>query len=225
MPSENTTAPAKPKCGAKLRKGIGACRFSAGWGTSHVGFGRCKHHGGNTRSQVLHSAKLEAEALSLRVMGTPTHIEPEDALRFCIDITRGEIDYCDLRIGKLEEADAAAPISSDRLHEELDRHGEKHELSDRTSESTAQLHVWIVTRQGAVDRLARYSKMALDAGVEERAVRLNERQTELIAGAMLAVVSQLGSLSDEDRARLPVLLAEHVGRFDEPAIEGSVALR
>jgi hypothetical protein len=216
------SAPATPRCGA-VHGEKGPCQLVAGWGTSHVGFGACRLHSGSTRTQVLHSAKLEAEALSRRVMGAPIHMEPEDALQFCIDVTRGEIDYCDLRIGQVEEAEAAAPITSERLHEELDKRGDVHELREHTAESTAQLHVWIVTRQGAVDRLARYSKMALDAGVEERAVRLSERQTDLIAGAMLAVVAQLGSLSDDDRARVPILLAEHVGRFAEPAIEGSIA--
>lgn len=33
------------KCGAKTRSG-GRCRLVAGWGTDHVGEGRCKLHGG-----------------------------------------------------------------------------------------------------------------------------------------------------------------------------------
>src|SRR5262249_969369 len=81
-------------CGAGLRKGAGRWRKQAGWGTNHVGFGRCRLHWGNTRAQVRHSAQLEAEALSCRVMGTPIRMEPDDALQFCIDTTRGEIDYC-----------------------------------------------------------------------------------------------------------------------------------
>ena len=32
-------------CGAKNRKGT-PCRLRAGWGTNHVGYGRCKLHGG-----------------------------------------------------------------------------------------------------------------------------------------------------------------------------------
>jgi hypothetical protein len=210
---------AKPpmlQCGAKLRGGTGRCRKHAGWGTSHVGWGACRLHSGSTRSQVLHSAKLEAEAMALRVMGVEVSIAPEDALQKCIDITHGEIVYCDMRIGSLREAEAATPISSERQHEELDRHGAVHELSDRTSESTAQLHIWITTKQGAVDRLARYAKMALDAGVEERRVQLGERRAEIIATVILAVVGQL-VMSAEQRARVPALLAEHVGRFDESA--------
>lgn len=36
----------KPVCGAKTRAGS-PCQQRAGWGTDHVGEGRCKLHGGN----------------------------------------------------------------------------------------------------------------------------------------------------------------------------------
>jgi len=34
------------KCGAKKRQGEGFCTQASGWGTDHVGRGRCKLHGG-----------------------------------------------------------------------------------------------------------------------------------------------------------------------------------
>ncbi len=46
-------------CGAGRRQGKQPCRRPAGWGTSHVGFGSCKLHGGSTRNGVKHAAKLE----------------------------------------------------------------------------------------------------------------------------------------------------------------------
>lgn len=36
-----------PVCGAKKRQGEGDCTRPAGWGTDHVGQGRCKLHGGS----------------------------------------------------------------------------------------------------------------------------------------------------------------------------------
>lgn len=38
----------KKTCGAKLKNGSGYCTQPAGWGTDHVGEGRCKLHGGST---------------------------------------------------------------------------------------------------------------------------------------------------------------------------------
>jgi hypothetical protein len=40
-------------CGAKTRQGT-ACQRPAGWGTQHVGQGRCKLHGGNAGRPVEH---------------------------------------------------------------------------------------------------------------------------------------------------------------------------
>jgi hypothetical protein len=155
-------------------------------------------------------------------MGRPISIEPAEALQFCIDHTRGEVAYCDMRIEELGDADAAMAITTERQHQELDRHGDVHELGERTVTSTAELHIWISTRQAALERLARFSKLAVEAGVAERHAHLGERQAEILAAVVLAVIGALG-LTDEQRARVPALLAEHVARFDETAIEGRAA--
>lgn len=42
-----------PPCGAKTRAGT-PCRRPAGWGTDHVGEGRCKLHGGRSLRGFLH---------------------------------------------------------------------------------------------------------------------------------------------------------------------------
>lgn len=223
MEAEATVeAPARPLCGGRRKSGK-QCRRPSGWGTDHAGYGRCKLHGGCTpthrQGAALEAARVEAAKL---VMGAPIRMEPDEALQFCIDVTRGEIAYCDLRISELTDADAAVPITTHRQHQELDRDGDVHELVDDTAQSTEDLHIWINTRQGATERLARFSKMAMDAGIDERQARLGERQAEILAAVVLAVVGQLG-LSDTQRARVPALLAEHIGRFDEPAIEGRAA--
>jgi hypothetical protein len=170
------------------------------------------------------AARLEGEAMAHRVMGTPLRMEPAEALQFCIDVTRGEIAYCDARLAEMGHEDATIRVTSERRHQELDKGGDVHELHEQTSQSDALLHVWITTRQAAVDRLARYSKWSLDCGLEERQVRLLEHQAQMIATVVLAVVGEreLG-LTDEQRARVPALLERHVARFDEPAIEGTVA--
>lgn len=35
-------------CNARKTDGSGYCQHEAGWGTDHLGHGRCKFHGGNT---------------------------------------------------------------------------------------------------------------------------------------------------------------------------------
>lgn len=45
-PSRDPSHGRLPVCGARKRQGPGICRRPAGWGTGHVGEGRCKLHGG-----------------------------------------------------------------------------------------------------------------------------------------------------------------------------------
>ncbi len=43
--------PEKQICGAKNRRGL-PCQLQAGWGTDHLGQGRCRKHGGNAGAPV-----------------------------------------------------------------------------------------------------------------------------------------------------------------------------
>jgi hypothetical protein len=45
-------------CGAAKRQGQGVCQKQAGWGTDHLGFGRCRLHGGNTTAHRTHHLRL-----------------------------------------------------------------------------------------------------------------------------------------------------------------------
>lgn len=47
-PAKKTKQLPRPRCGAEKRQGSGTCTQLAGWGTDHVGSGRCKLHGGKS---------------------------------------------------------------------------------------------------------------------------------------------------------------------------------
>jgi hypothetical protein len=59
------------------------------------------------------------------------------------------------------------------------------------------------------DRCARYSKLALDAKVDERMTTLQETQAALVADALGAALAELG-LSHEDQRRASAALARHL---------------
>lgn len=64
-----------PKCGAKKRDGSGeCCGLPAGWGTDHVGEGRCKLHGGNT--------PRGADSPHFRHGQRSAHVDPSDLVGF-----------------------------------------------------------------------------------------------------------------------------------------------
>ena len=71
-------------CGAKTRGG-GSCGQRAGWGTSHVGIGRCKLHGGKTpiktgRYSLVHRQSLAAKAQKFLDDPAPSELGSELAL-------------------------------------------------------------------------------------------------------------------------------------------------
>lgn len=75
----------RPICGAKKRQGDGVCQKWAGWGTDHVGEGRCKLHGGS--SPIRHGRYSTVRHTELRELiermeedPTPLDATPELAL-------------------------------------------------------------------------------------------------------------------------------------------------
>ena len=218
MPPEAFDHENDRKCGAKTRAG-GKCGQPAGWGTSSQ-YGPCAHHGGCTPTGRKHAAKLEAEARSMRVMGHAIDIEPGDALQFCIAVTRGEIAFCDEKIAELNDADATANIATRREHQELDRDGLVHDLTERSVSTTAELHIWITTRQAAVERLSRYSKMALDANVAERQVAMAEGTAALLEPVLAAILHRLG-LTPEQRALAATVVVEELRQLEPAPIGGA----
>lgn len=84
-------------CGAKTRAG-GACRKSAGWGTgSHVGWGRCRLHGGATPTHV-----RAAAAAMARGFGDELEVEPIEALLWMVRAAAGEVAYTTARVAELQ---------------------------------------------------------------------------------------------------------------------------
>lgn len=165
-------------CGAKTRSG-GKCKKQKGWGTDHLGNGRCKLHGGSTANGEKSAAKEAAT-----IMGEMLDVEPHEALLTCVRIAAGEVAYCSTQIGDLEKATESTMF------------GEK-------------LNVWIEVRQGAVAQLAKYSKMALDAGVAERQIQLAERYGEMLATLISGILGDLG-LSKPQQEKAPVIVTKHL---------------
>jgi hypothetical protein len=191
------------KCGKRTKSGKD-CTRPAGWGTSHAGVGPCKLHLGNTPSQIKASAKELA-----RVMGSPVDVTPHEALIWCVQTAAGEAHYCTLKIQELAEEDAIGHPES-HVDKELQQvYGEEgaelYNHLEQTTKHPIELNIWIRSRREAMDRLARYSKMALDAGVEERRVRMAEQFAQLMVPALQGLLDGLG-LTKAQQKKAPALV-------------------
>lgn len=207
----------KASCSAKTRTGA-PCRRPAGFGTDHVGIGRCKNHGGCTPNHQL-AGVITLARREAAVMGRPLEIDPLDAILECIRIAAGEVQYASDRVAELEEP--AALVLTRTVRERplsLGKDGESPEtqVKETTVGTDATLHAWIRVRQEAMDRLVTYSKTAIACGIAERRVQLAEAQGQMLAGAIRNILVALG-VADHPEAQTVV-------RRELTAIAGATAI-
>lgn len=179
-------------CGAASRRDGKLCLHEAGWGTSHPGFGFCKMHGGSHRNGEKHAAKIQVQQMA-QVMGVPLDVDPTVAILNAISIVAGEVEYATLMVAALNEDQAVETFGEETISD-----------GGRTVKTTnvATLNVWIRTRHEAMDRLVRYAKTAIDAGVAERQVRVAEQMGGMLGKLITAVLGEL-SLSPAQLERAP----------------------
>lgn len=184
----------KPLCGGK-RRGEGAgktCTRPAGWGTDHVGAGRCKLHGGKTPShqQAGHKA-LAARAAA--TFGLPREVDPRDALLEEVYRTAGVVDWLQRKVRDLQDEDVVWGIT-----EEVTKDSGEFPGVDTTR--AAAVNVWVELYAKERKHLVDVCKAAIASGLEERRVRLAEQQGALLAGAIRAILGDL-DLNPEQQAK------------------------
>lgn len=208
-----------PRCGAATSSG-GRCGQVAGWGTDHLGFGACKAHCGATPSGRQGAAFAMARA-HVASLAQPQPIEPHEALDLALALTRAEVEYFTAKIEELQDQDAAGPVVSTHTRpRNLGKDGEDpSETITETRRAAPELHIWIRARAQAIDRLARYAKLAADAGVSERRVRVQERLGEQVEAVLRASSAAVFALLRE-RATDPRMVAvlDEVERTEVPRI-------
>lgn len=195
------------QCGAKTRKGS-RCVRPAGWGTDHLGTGRCRNHGGaSPQAQLAGVVQLARREAS--VMGAPLDVDPIKAILECIAIVAGEVQYCSARIAELEEHEAAgkAVLVVERPLKDMGGAEDPSVTVEERREQAPGLHIWIVARREAMDRLVQYSNVAIKAGIAERQVSLAEQQGELIARVLRGVLVDLGI---HDHPEVPTVVRRHL---------------
>jgi hypothetical protein len=172
-------------CNAKKKSGF-RCLLAAGWGTPHPGIGRCKFHGGLAPSHLRHAAKHEMK----RLLGFEMEMDPIDALMWCIRLTAGEVHWLSHQLAKVPE--------------------------DKWITDTImgpQLHMWANQRRQSIALLAKYSKWAIDAGINERRVRLAEMYGESLARVLQGILQDL-ELTPVQREIAPNIVARHLAQLD-----------
>lgn len=143
------------------------------------------------------------------VMGRPLPIDPHEAILQCIAIAAGEVRYASEQIALLELTDAVGPVVTTHVRPLKHEKGadDQSETVQEIRHEAPALHIWILTRRQAMDRLVQYSATALKAGVEERRVQVAENVGQALADAIRGVLRELG-VADDPRA--PAVVRKHL---------------
>jgi hypothetical protein len=123
---------------------------------------------------------------SSTAIGGPIPVDPTTALLRCVHLAAGQVEHASQQVARVP--------------------------AERTFEDTkngARLNPWARVQAETMERLARFSKMAIDAGVAERQVELAERWGAQIATVLRQILDDL-ALTDEQRARAPEVVRSHL---------------
>lgn len=185
-PHDDGHADGPPRCGAKLRQRPGFCRKQAGWGTTHLYEGRCRLHGGNTRTQVVAAERQIVQGRARQLLGELGHAEPVTDPAGELQRLAGEVlamkDAAAVLVGRLESPRYIG------------------------ANGTEQLRAEVAVYERAVDRAARLLGEMVRMGFEERQVRLAEAQGTLVAAVLDGAMDDAG-LDGQTRERLRAALA------------------
>jgi hypothetical protein len=147
------------------RPGKPLCKQTAGAGTEHKGYGYCRWHGGTSPSQVKGSARAVAQSMARELNVTPT-----EASLVAVRLAAGAV-----------EAVREQVLRAETLIAETGAYVKDEEAGWGPTPGTLALERWWSVYGEAIDRLAKTGKMAVDAGVSERLVALEEERVMLVA--------------------------------------------
>src|SRR4249920_3483306 len=172
-------------CGGRLRDGSDdTCEKQAGWGTDHVGIGRCRLHGGNTASHRANAVKVEG-AREVARLGGRKDIHPAAALLELVQYGAVTVEYWRGVVAALPEDDLTWGVT-----EEVDSSGGEGGGFSSTKRE-AKPHIALVLLRAAEQDLAAYASAALKAGVDAALVSV----AQVHANRLIAVVDHV--LADE----------------------------
>lgn len=177
----------------------GRCTKVAGWKTAHPGVGICYVHGGGSARENCKGAWKLAIVMSAREYGLSLagelNVSPWDALLGQVRLLGAQVEYFRQKIVAVEAMEGPDGAS-------LRPGGENHDL--------------VVLLEARGERLAKTSKMAIDAGVAVRLVEQVETEAALMARALQLTLESLG-LDEAQKVLARRLLATNL-----VALEGSL---
>lgn len=203
------------RCAAKAKStGKQCARFAIMGGTT------CRVHGsGSAKAKAAAARRVEEDAAraAMVTLGLPVDVSPSDALLEEVRWTAGHVQWLRRQVQELEQSViVSGPGSKDaaRCHpltwgttKQVDKQSSENPGTDTTE--SAGPSIWYELYDRERKHLVTVCTAALRAGVEERRVRLAEAQGEQVAGAIRAILADLG-LSADQQAKVSEVVPRHL---------------
>lgn len=188
-------AGSKPACGAKKRQQeedgtVTYCTLSAGWGTDHLGTGRCKFHGGNTKTQRAGARKVQADQ-EVRAMLAQLDVQPVD----------DPLTALSLAAGQIVAWQQAVAATVNRLGED----GIRYEGAAGAEQLRAEVGMY----ERAMDRVEKVLSGIARLDIDARLARIEEEKARIIMEAVQAGLAAI-HVSEEDSATVKRVMARHL---------------
>jgi hypothetical protein len=177
------------------------CTQPAGLGTTHLGFGSCRQHGGNSKKENTRGAWAVAHGLARAL-----NVTPWEALLGEVRRTAGAVAWLDRKV-------AEAPTDEALLKSVTDEDGPGYAR-------------WVKLRMEERQHLARVSKLAVDAGVARELVAQFSLQGETYARLVTNLLGGLAGrglgLTEEQERLVDELLHRELLTLEATATEDRV---
>lgn len=157
----------------------------------------CRTHGGlspRTQAAARRRIALENARREIARLGGLIDIEPLDALLEMVQESAANVAAYRLAISEL-----GIHVSGEEHHEGSTGVAIASSFDDKGKRDPAAPHILVAMYDTERDRLAKYSKMCLDAGVDERRVRIVEAQAQQLGAVVDAAVRALNPTPDQYR--------------------------
>lgn len=177
------------RCVATTRNGARCKQYAIHGGTV------CRHHGGSVKRVKRAAARrvaLQGITREAARLGQHLDVDPLQAIVEMVREAAGNVAAYRLGIDGLG-IEVAADGSGVAFPSSYD---------DKGKRDPALAHILVEMYNGERERLVRFSKMALDAGIEVKRLELAQEQASRVADAIRAAVDASGVTGDQRRAAL-----------------------
>lgn len=182
-------------CGATT-KAQKICMRQAGYGTDHVGRGRCKFHTGATRNGQLAAARQQMNG-----MAVARNVTPAQAIQAALSLSAGHLAYTTEQVSQLTDEELFQMV-----------------VNRETGIPQIVENYWMTLQKEAMKDMAKFAKLAHDMGISERGMNLKEMQTQMMAQLLQGVLGELG-LTAAQKKKIAPAIREHMRRIGSPGTE------